>query len=116
MLRRGQRFLTAQRAMLSPAWRRCCLGWKHRQGVITEGCEGRALRPGEGVQPGAGTQQTPLLSSSPAAQQSPSSVCGTWESSVGAGVMRLENLEGLGPNMNRPRMPLHTVRPQLPFL
>ena len=55
VLRQGQRFLRAQSGMLSPAWRRCCLGWKHRQGVITEGHEGRGLRPGEGVQPRAGT-------------------------------------------------------------
>ena len=90
---------------------------KRPEGNAESCLEGRGssrMRAGDSGQ-GKDTQWTPLLSFPPAAQQSPCHVWGTWESSVAAGDRRMENLEGLGPNMNRPRMPPHIVSTSASF-
>lgn len=80
-----------------------------------DGHEGRGLRP-EGRSPAQSwhtVDASSFPSTRPRVQQSPRGVWGTWEYLVAAGDMRVESL---GPNKNEPRMPHHTLEPQLPSL
>lgn len=96
--------------------RSCCLaGSTGRESSMRDVRAGHSAR-GRSPAWGRHTQQTPPLPLHLQLSRVPAVSVEHGNPSVGAGVMRLENLEGLGPNMNRPRMPPHTVRPQLPFL